>query len=625
MNALAALSAREACAWPAPGPVWGPYPQRPVTQRPALRSVRLVAGEAVAKSLAAAVGAGRMPESLPATERLLHRAACALARHGWEPRWQQVHAARAMLAQHLVEMPTGEGKTFALALAAGAAALAGTPVHLVTANDYLARRDAEALAPYYASLGLRVGCVTADLDAHARRAAYGHDVTYCSARELGFDFLRDGLARPVVDSVLEARLGRGHAPATLLRGLCMALLDEADTLLIDEAATPLVLARPQADAEEAAFLREAWQRVQAMQWGLHFRVSADGSRVSLLPAGRSVLDGWPASGAALRDHPAHREQAAVLALQARDLLQRDRDYVVRAGRVVLVDAHTGRAAPGRAWARGLQQLVECKEGLSPGDRHETASRVTVQQFFGRYLHLGGISGTLREAAGELRRVYGLRVTTVVPFRPRQVRQDRLRVHGSPPALRDWVARRTLEVAATGRPVLLGVESVADAEALAGLLRERGARPVVLHARQDAHEAQVLAAAGTPGAITVATSMAGRGSDILLAEAAVQAGGLHVILCQLNASRRIDRQFIGRAGRQGQPGSAEHHVAFDFPVAARRLPLSLRRTPTDGGWARALIRLAQGLEAYARTQQRVTLARWSEAQASALAFSRVHAP
>lgn len=625
MSAPGGLSATAACGWPAPGPVWGPYPQRPVTERPARRSARLPGGEEVARTLADAVTGHPVPEHLAYADRLLHRAACALARHGWQPRWQQLHAARAMLAQQLVEMPTGEGKTFALALAAGAAALAGTPVHLVTANDYLARRDAQSLAPYYAALGLRAGCVTADLDAEARRAAYACDITYCTARELGFDFLRDGLARPVADSVLEARLAQSEGPAPLLRGLCMALLDEADTLLIDEAGMPLVLARPQADAGEAAFLREAWQRVQPLQEGVHFRVSAEGGRVSLLPAGRSALAAWPASGVALRDHPTHREQTAVLALQARDLLHRDRDYVVRSGRVMLVDSHTGRAAQGRAWARGLQQLVECKERLAQGDRHETATRVTVQRFFGRYLHLGGVSGTLRESAGELRRVYGLRVTTVPPHRPRQVRQDQVRVHATTHDLREWVAHRTLTVAAAGRPVLLGVEAVADAEAMAAVLRERGANPVVLHARQDAHEAQVLAAAGAPGAITVATSMAGRGSDILLAEAAVQAGGLHVILCQLNASRRIDRQFIGRAGRQGQPGSAEHHVAMDFPLAVRRLPVSLRKVPTKGGWARALIHLAQALEAYARTQQRVTLARWSEAQASGLAFSRAHAP
>lgn len=625
MTAAAALSASVACDWPAPGPVWGPYPQRPMTERPRRRSTRLGGGEGVARALTDAVAAGRRPEGLAPVERLLHRAASALARHGWVPRWQQLHAARAMLAQHLVEMPTGEGKTYALALAAGAAALAGTPVHLVTANDYLARRDAEALSPYYASLGLRVGVVTSDLDAEARRAAYACDITYCTARELGFDFLRDGLDRPVADSVLEARLARGRCAAPLLRGLCMALLDEADTLLIDEAGTPLVLARAQADAGEADFLREAWQRVQPLQEGVHFRVSADASRVSLLPPGRSTLADWPASGVPLRDHPTHREQAAVLALQARELLHRDRDYVIRADRVVLVDAHTGRAAQGRAWARGLQQLVACKEGLPQGDRHETATRVTVQQFFGRYLHLGGISGTLRESAGELRRTYGLRVTIVPPHRPRQVWLNPLRVHADTPALREWVVRRAVAVAASGRPVLLGVESVADAEALAEQLREQGAQPVVLHARQDAHEANVLASAGLPGTITVATSMAGRGCDILLPEAALQAGGLHVILCQLNGSRRIDRQFIGRAGRQGQPGSAEHHVALDFPVAARRLPVSLLKLPAHSRWSRWAVRLAQAMEAYAQSQQRVTLARWSEAQAADLAFSRAHAP
>lgn len=616
-------------AWPFPGLVWGPYPQQPLPleRLPRSRRFHRRAWRATAHAIADGLASGVAPALADPVDQRLWRAAGALAAaRGVRARWQQLLAARAMLDQCLVEMATGEGKTYAVALAAAAAALAGTPVHVVTANDYLARRDAEALEGMYRWLGLRCGFVGEAMAPDARRAAYGCPVTYCTARELGFDYLRDALVQPPAASALEARLRQRdpRSPAPVLRGLCMAILDEADTLLVDEAGTPLVLTQPQEAAGTLEFLRGAWTLARELREGEHFRTSADRSRVLLTPAGRAALARWPADSDPLHGHPVHREQVLGLALAARDLLLRDRDYVVRDGRLALVDAATGRASAGRAWSRGLHQLVELKEGLATTGRYEPATQITVQRFFARYLRLGGVSGTLREARGELRRVYGLDVVPVPTHLPRRVRDEGLRMHPDAAGLWPAVARRAEAIARQGRPVLVGTSTVEESLRVGALLEQAGVPHQTLHARDDAREAEVIEAAGEAGRITVATSMAGRGSDILLGPEAIAAGGLHVILCQLNASPRIDRQFLGRAGRQGQPGSVERWLAWDHPMLRRWIPAFLLRhlRRLEGGWiARAAVGAAQRASAYTQSQQRVTLCRWADAQEHDLAFNR----
>ncbi|TWO70633.1 hypothetical protein FN976_13825 [Caenimonas sedimenti] len=616
-------------AWPFPGLLWGSYPQRtlPIDADPRAASWWRGHWRRLARAIAsqAAGGQASVPED-PLARRLLAASQALRASHGINVRWQQVLAARALLDQRLVEMATGEGKTYALALAAAAAAQAGTPVHVVTANDYLAQRDAEALAPFYARLGLRCDFVTEPMDSGRRRVAYAADVTYCTARELGFDYMRDATSRPAAGSPLQERLAPAPArEAPVLRGLCMALLDEADTLLVDEARTPLVLSQARHEAGEAAFLRTAWECAATLREPAHYRLNADASRVRLLPAGQAALAGWPADANPLHGHPAHREQALLLALTALHVLKRDRDYIVRDGRIALVDDTTGRASTGRAWSRGLHQMVELKEGVTASARGEPVAQLTYQRFFVRYHRLAGLSGTLREARQELRKVYGLSVFQVPSEKPRLVGRSapRLFTHGD--ALWDAAAERALALAGAGRPVLVGTASVADAERLAARLRAAGAPHALLHAGASAHEAEVVAQAGWPGRITIATSMAGRGTDILLTPEALAAGGLHVILCQLNASARIDRQFTGRAGRQGQPGSADWYVAADFPLLARWASPSLSRwiagTPLPGIMLRAFLRGIQGLEAHTHSKHRVTLCRWAAMQEQQFGFSR----
>jgi preprotein translocase subunit SecA len=314
-----------------------------------------------------------------------------------------------------------------------------------------------------------------------------------------------------------------------------------------------------------------------------------------------------------------------LAVNALRVLKRDRDYVVREGEVQLVDENTGRTSPGRAWSRGLHQLVELKEGVPTTARNVTVTQITFQRFFVRYLRLAGISGTLRGSGGELRTVYGLATLRVPPRTPRRVQHAPARLFADSATLWRAVAGNAAQLAQQGRAVLVGTETVQQSEALAAVLRARGLEPLVLNARQDREENEIIAAAGQPGRVTVATSMAGRGAHITLHPQVLAAGGLHVILCQLNASPRIDRQFLGRAGRQGQPGSCQVMVAQDFALLQRWLPAGwqalVRQLAFPGLLVAGSLRLAQALEAWTRTKQRVTLARYSENEERELNFSR----
>ena len=631
-------------AWPFPGLVWGSYPQMqlPVQELRRRASLRPRGLAEVARRLhaqlqepllfdAALAALRQVPQARRDDAWLLQAlrvASLAMEQtRGVRPYWQQLMAARALLDQRLVEMDTGEGKTVAIALGAAVAGLAGTPVHVITANDYLARRDADELRPFYARLGLTVSAIEQPLEMAQRREAYACAVTYCTAKELAFDYLRDSLLQPGDLSPLERTLREGdavpRAQQPVLRGLCMALLDEADTILIDEARVPLVLSQAAPPLAESTFFRRALQTAERMQPGRDYTLAA--GTVRLTEAGLAQLQAWPADTHPLLGHPQHRAATLELAVTALRQLERDRDYVVREGEVQLVDENTGRTSPGRAWSRGLHQLVELKEGLAPTRRNSTVTQITFQRFFVRYLRLSGISGTLRGSGSELRAVYGLATVRVPPRTPRQVRHYATRLFTDSPALWQAVAERAQAFCKARRPVLVGTESVQQSEALAEVLRARGLNPVVLNARQDREESEIIAAAGQPGRLTVATSMAGRGAHITLPRPVLEAGGLHVILCQLNASARIDRQFLGRAGRQGQPGSCEVMVALDFPLLRRWLPAALRGLVGRLGCPRSLswasLRAAQGMEAFTRAQQRVRLAHLAETEERDLNFSR----
>jgi preprotein translocase subunit SecA len=474
----------------------------------------------------------------------------------------QLLAGWLMLDRRLVEMQTGEGKTLAVALAAATAALAGIPVHVVTANDYLVARDAEYLQPLFHTLGLSTGAVTAATDLAMRPSIYRSDITYCTASELTFDYLRDHM----------------NTGERNLRGLCMAIIDEADSVLIDEARMPLILSGRVANAEQSAFYRQALFLAMKLKPDEHYRLDARNRQTNLTPEGQEHAERLASHMGGAWLGKRRREETLCQALAALHLFIKGRHYLVRDDHVVIIDETTGRAAQGRVWSKGLHQLIETKENCPLTQEQQTLTQTTFQRFFARYLRVAGISGTLTEARGQLLAVHGLPVVRIPLHLPDHRTMLPARVFLDKAALWAQVVERVRVLHAAGRPVLIGTDSVTDSEALSALLTQAGLQHAVLNARFDAEEAQIVAQAGQAGAITVSTNMAGRGTDIRLGEHVAAAGGLHVIACQVNDSRRIDRQLYGRCARQGEPGSVEHlHCLGDGFHPLSGVAAWLRRT------------------------------------------------
>ena len=515
----------------------------------------------------------------------------------------QLAGGLALTRRTVVEMATGEGKTITAALPAAAAALAGKPVHVVTVNDYLAERDAERLRPVFAALGLSVGLVRAGDTPDDRRRAYAADITYVTNKELTFDYLKDRIAtagtRSASRYAVASLFGQVREPL-LLRGLHVAVVDEADSVLIDEARTPLVISAERPDTAMAEAAAMALDIARTLGPG-DFVQEGSGRTIRLTPTGMDAVESMSDGLAGVFRARQAREGLVLQALSAIHLFLRDRNYIVQDGKVQIVDEYTGRTMPDRTWEAGLHQLIEAKEGVELTGARETLARITYQRFFNRYLQLSGMSGTVREVAGELQAVYGLRVLRLPTNRPLRRRN----LGGTLAQTTDdkWahVAGRAAALAGSGRPVLVGTATVEASDALSFVLAARDLPHVVLNARQDADEAEIIAAAGRPGAITVATNMAGRGTDIVLAPGVATAGGLHVILTGFHDSTRIDRQLWGRAGRQGDPGSCESIVAIDdelFQRFAPRLAGWLAPLASGRGWRarlalRLLRRAAQG--------------------------------
>lgn len=546
---------------------------------------------------------------------------------GWWPRSTQIEAAAWMLHNHLVEMGTGEGKTLVAQLVGATAALAGVPVHVMTSNDYLAQRDADEARSLCARLGLSVGCIQHDDTADTRRMAYACDLTYASAREVVFDHLRDRLG-----ACDEGRDSPAAHDRPVLRGLCMAVLDEADSLLIDEASTPLILSQQVRD-DELPRWRLALFLARQMKPGEQVVETAPG-RWQLTEAGR----GWLVQRARTLGTEWQlrrlREEWVTQALTALHAFQRDVDYVVHDDEIQIVDVHSGRRAQGRSWSRGLHQLIGLKEGLQPAPATQTLLQMTSQQFFPRYLRLCGQSGTLSEARAELLATYGLPVRPVAPHRPSQRRDLGLCVHAQADEHWQAVADRVMarHSKGQGQPVLVGTRSVADSMRLSALLQARGCPHRVLNASQDQAESDVVARAGEPGAVTVATQMAGRGTDVHVGEAAEALGGLHVIVAGLHPARRIDRQLAGRCARRGQPGTHERLVHLEdegwlpwSPTWMRRaMGACLSNWPRmSAPWARLAVRWVQGRHEAAASQGRWALLQQEEQLAQQLSWRTRH--
>ena len=483
----------------------------------------------------------------------------------------------AMLNGMLAEMETGEGKTLTATLAAATAALAGHAVHVVTVNDYLAERDAEAMRPIYGALGISVGCVKQGMEAGLRRAAYRADVAYCSNKEVAFDYLRDRMVlggKPRAIAMRMAALtGAGAGQRLLLRGLQFAIVDEADSVLVDEARTPLILSTEAKQSQEELLHRQALELARALgEDGYALREHG----MEITDEGLDRLEALCEPLGGVWHGPRRREQLVRQALSALHTFRRDKHYLVRDGKVVIIDENTGRLMPDRSWEQGLHQLIEIKEGCEVTGRRDTLARISYQRFFRRYLHLAGMTGTAAEVAGELWAVYRLRVATIPTNRP--VRRIRCpdRIYGRTRVKWRAVVLRIQELREIGRPVLVGTRTVGASDELARELEAAGIPYRLLNARQDREEAEIVARAGEAGCVTVATNMAGRGTDIKLAPGVAEAGGLHVIATELNDSARIDRQLFGRCGRQGDPGSCEAILAIEEDLVDSYLPLAAKR-------------------------------------------------
>jgi preprotein translocase subunit SecA len=489
----------------------------------------------------------------------------------------QLMGGAAMLEGWLAEMATGEGKTLTAALPACVAALAGMPVHVVTVNDYLSERDAGILAPAYAMLGLTVGVSIPNQPPADRRAAHAADITHTSNNELVFDYLKDRLTLGRAVSRAGHAIGHvrhGGSPPLLLRGLGLAVVDEADSVLVDEARTPLIISA-EVDQDDSDLCSIALALARELDHR-HYVLRDAGRHVSLTDRGRShVAELAPDEG--LWRVARAREELVEQGLSAIHLFRRDEHYVVAGGEVQIVDEFTGRIAEGRTWEKGLHQMIETKEGLATTKQRDARAKLTYQRFFRRYLRLCGMSGTAKELAGELRAVYALPVVTIPTHRPSQ--RITLPARMLPDEWHKWraVAEAAVAMAAAGRPVLIGTRSVAASEALGQVLTEAGVAHTILNARHDKTEAEIVARAGEAGRITVATNMAGRGTDIQLPPDVEAAGGLHVILTEFHESARIDRQLIGRGARQGNPGSWQAIVARDDDLFRRFAPAWMRQT------------------------------------------------
>lgn len=477
----------------------------------------------------------------------------------------QIYGGLVLLDGCLAEMQTGEGKTLTAIPAAFSRALAGQGVHVFTANPYLAQRDAHELTPIYQRLGLTVGCVLQDLQDDARLKQYDCDVTYGTASEFGFDFLRDRLKSPPATSgetdahAADFRIG-------VQRGHFCALVDEADSILIDEARTPLIIALPTPrDADQELLIRWARTIVPRLQQRDDWVYQPREKRMQLTIGGcqKVLLAPRPprADVHGLESLFKHVETA----LLAEHAFRLGRDYTIVEGEVVIVDESTGRLMTGRKWQDGLHQAVEVKEDVELTEENGQAARITIQSYLLRYKHLCGMTGTAWSARRELQRTYKLGVIRIPTHRPCLRRELPPRVFATQTAKAVAIAEEVSEMLSAGRAVLIGSPSIRASQSLGEQLSLRGIPHQILNAvsaDDQEKEALMVAQAGHQGNVTIATNMAGRGTDILLDAAVRAAGGLHVIATEIHSSLRIDRQLVGRGARQGDPGSYRFFVSLE---------------------------------------------------------------
>lgn len=501
---------------------------------------------------------------------------------GFYPYVEQIAGAYALYKGYIAEMSTGEGKTITAALCATIRGWSGRPCHVITANDYLASRDAEIMKPIYSFCGVTVGCVIGEMKPPERKEGYSADVTYSTAKEVLADFLRDSIAlganRDFSKRVLAGLTENMEKimQQTVQRGLYTAIVDEADNVLIDEAVTPLIISREKDNEEFNAICKLAFALSQKLQEGHDYRVDEKDRTVGFLVDMDERLkevqqtDGGGngfCKAAFLKD-------LVRQALVAKHLFKSGRQYLVEEGKVVIVDESTGRKMPMRSWNGGLHQMIEIKEGLEITGLKETEARMSFQRFFRLYRNFSGMTGTAKEASREFWTIYGAPVVCIPNHRKCRRKVGRLKSYSTKAAKREAIVREVVRVHKLGRPILIGTKDIDESEILGAKIAEQGLNCRIINAVRSEEEAAIIAEAGKFEAITVATNMAGRGTDIKIAEKVAKIGGLHVVATECNSSSRIDRQLFGRAARQGDPGSASRYASFEDELLRRNLPYTL---------------------------------------------------
>ena len=501
---------------------------------------------------------------------------------GLNPYIVQLIGALALHQGYLAEMATGEGKTLVAGLAAVLHGWTGLPCHVITVNDYLAQRDADWLRPLYDYCGVSVGSVTGQMDPAARHRAYGQDVTYVTSKEILADFLRDRLRIGTIQNASRRNLRHLINPRGILnsglvmRGIHSAIVDEADSVLIDEAVTPLIISKLQENdtLKDAATISN--KVASHLQQDEDYRVNLLYKEIELRKSGLKKIDALCETLPGIWRGPERRLELIKQALTANEFFHQSKQYVIRDDKVVIVDEYTGRMMPQRTWRQGLHQAIEAKHGLEITNPSETLARLSFQRFFRFFQHLSGMTGTAREAASEFWHIYGLPSVAIPGNRP--LRRRELPDCVFPDQEEKWeaVAREIIHLNSEGLPVLAGVRNVIASEMLAEKLRAADLEFSLLNAVKHEEEAHIIAQAGQPGRITIATNMAGRGTDIKLGHGVAARGGLQVLLTERHESHRIDRQFFGRCARQGDPGCAQAFVSLDDELLRRFLPEIVRR-------------------------------------------------
>lgn len=533
---------------------------------------------------------------------------------GKRPYMVQIMGASALIQNLVAEMATGEGKTLTAAVAASIIGLAGRPVHVVTVNDYLVQRDAENMKPLYEMMGLQVGCIVHELKHQERPATYRRNVVYTTSKELVADFLRDQIslgnlrtsAQTAVNLLLSDPSRRGQL---MVPGLFRCIVDEADSLLIDEAVTPLIISNsPDGNPNESLY-RASIELADYLTEGKDFIIDRQVRTVDLTPRGQDrleeIADGIPEHTGFWRGRR-RREELVTQALVAKHCFHRDEHYLIDPeGKVQIIDEFTGRVMADRSWRHGLHQAIEIKESVKVTADKENLAAMSFQRFFRQYPLLAGMTGTAWEAAGEIWEIYRRAIVRIPTHKPCIRVQMPLQFFDNQADKWNAVVARVMELNDRGVPILVGTRSVGASEEVARRLKAAGRPHRVLNAAQNAEEAAIIAEAGGAGKITVATNMAGRGTDIILGRGVAELGGLHVISTEANSSGRVDRQLFGRAARQGDPGCAQLFAAADDDLFLRHAKMLRKSWRTIG--AQRLIGMAQAnAERIARFNRKMVL-------------------